>query len=322
MVTRKDVARLAKVSEATVSYVINDTKHVTPEVRKKVLDAVKELHYTPNMVARSLVTNHMYHVVMLVDNMKNPHYNDVMEGMQLEASQKGYLVSVISVDTSDNTMLKGLAARGVDGVILATSQDTVNKLLPPTLSKIGIGELVETDFHQAMLDMIERLVNLGHRKIAYLSGLKMSNPLHNRYQCFCEALRFYGIEYDEQLFVDGDEQERTNELSGVCAAKELLSRKREFTAVVTTNDLMAIGAARIFWENGYCIPRDISLVGCDNLSILQWFTPTLTTMDVGSFETGQAAIKGFIHMINGEEYKKHIVKVKFLEKESISIAKV
>ena len=101
MATRRDVAQRAGVSVATVSYVMNDTKNVTPEVRERVMRAVDELDYRPNLLARGLSTRETRHVAMLVDNLSNPHYCEVLSGAQEVASKNGYIVSVISVDFSN-----------------------------------------------------------------------------------------------------------------------------------------------------------------------------------------------------------------------------
>lgn len=122
MATRKDVAEYAGVSVATVSYVVNHTKHVTPEVQARVEEAIRELHYTPNLVARSLVTRKTQHVAMLVNNLKNPYYTELLAGAQAVASKKDYIVSTIMIDYSNPEGGLKLASRGVDGVILATVQ--------------------------------------------------------------------------------------------------------------------------------------------------------------------------------------------------------
>ena len=119
MATRRDVAQRAGVSVATVSYVMNNTKNVTPEVRERVMHAVDELDYRPNLLARGLSTRETRHVAMLVDNLNNPHYCEVLSGAQEVASKNGYIVSVISVDFSNTRDVLDLASRWLDGAILA-----------------------------------------------------------------------------------------------------------------------------------------------------------------------------------------------------------
>ena len=120
--TRKDVAKMAGVSVATVSNVINKTKQVTPKVKEKVEMAIKELNYSPNLVARSLSTRRTQHVAMLVNNLRNPYYTEMLAGAQSVASKKGYIVSIVMVDYADSQENLKLTSRGLDGVIVATIQ--------------------------------------------------------------------------------------------------------------------------------------------------------------------------------------------------------
>ena len=133
MATRRDGAQRAGVSVVTVSYVMNNTKNGTPEVRERVMHAVDELNYRPNLLARGLSTRETRHVAMLVDNMNNPHYCEVLSGAQEVASRNGYIVSVISIDFSNTRDVLDLTSRWLDGAILAlpTTNEQIESLLPP-----------------------------------------------------------------------------------------------------------------------------------------------------------------------------------------------
>ncbi len=321
MPTRKDVAKLSGYSVATVSYVMNDSKNVTPEVRKKVLDAVEKLQYRPNMVARSLVKNETRQIAMLVDNMRNPHYNEILEGAQQVASPKGYLVSVVPVSVSEPKTIVDLSSRGIDGVIIAMKKEPVLQYLGAATPWVTLDDHTNIDFQPAIFEMVGKLVSLGHRRIAFLSGLRLSDAYHDRFRHFIQALRAYHLDMDDDLIVDGWQDNKTNEEAGRKAMEELLRRNTPFTAVFAINDLMAIGAAKALRSAGYQIPGDVSLVGCDNLSILQWYIPSLSTFDVNSFGIGQALMLAILAKINHRPRENHLYTAKFIARDSIDIAK-
>lgn len=317
MATRKDVALKANVSEATVSYVINNTKNITPEVRERVLSAIQELGYQPNLVARSLVTKQTRHVALMVDNLKNPHYCEILEGAQSVASKAGYIVSVISINVSNKEDTLELAGRGVDGIILALGSKEIEEVSSFNIPCICSTDDIYIDYKKAIFDMVECLVSKGHRNIGFLSGLPISNPTHYRYKHFIEALNYYGITPNPNLIVDAAANSDTDEKAGELAMKELLSRKDEFTAVFAINDLMALGASKAIREAGLFIPQDISLVGCDHLKILDCISPTLSTLDADSFQIGCGLMQLLIDILKGDPHSKQIITAKFLCKDSI-----
>jgi DNA-binding LacI/PurR family transcriptional regulator len=319
MVTRKEVALKANVSEATVSYVINKTKNITPEVRNRVLNAIKELNYRPNLVARSLVTKQTRHVALMVDNLKNPYYCEILEGAQSIASKAGYIVSVISVNVSNKDDVLELAGRGVDGIILAlgNKEKEINDLSSLHIPCVCTDDNVYIDYRQAIFDMVECLKLNGHKKIGFLSGIPINNPNHVRYTFFIEALKHFGIEVNTKIFVDAASNGDTDENAGELAMKELLSRKEEFTAVFAINDLMALGASKAIRDANLKIPQDISLVGCDHLEILDNMVPSLATLDADAFHVGSALMQLLIDKIKGVPHFKQTITAKFLCKETI-----
>ena len=172
--TRKDVAELAGVSVATVSYVINKTKNVTAEVQERVEAAIKELNYSPNLVARSLATRKTQHVAMLVNNLKNPYYTEMLAGAQAAASKKGYIVSIIMVDYAAPEETLKLASRGLDGVIVATVQaDETIRFLDGRIPYATPSENLYCSYKEGIFEAVKSLKEYGHTDIAFLSGLRM-----------------------------------------------------------------------------------------------------------------------------------------------------
>ncbi len=317
MATRKDVAERAGVSVATVSYVVNKSKNVTPEVKQRVLDAIDALNYRPNLVARSLVTQKTRHVAMLVDNLKNPYYCEMLEGAQQIAAEQGYIVSVISVDLSNEESVLELASRGVDGVIWAVANPNVKMKHKIKIPCVTTGDYVFIDYKQAMYDMVDCLVKNGHSDIAFLSGITLDPSINFRFKYFVEALKAKGLEVDTDLNIEVNNDGKTNEESGEMAMETLLEKKTKFSAVFALNDLMAMGAATILRKEGLSIPEDVSIVGCDHISVLKRMSPSLSTIDTQAFNTGENLMQLLIDTINTAPKKHQIIKTEFICKESI-----
>lgn len=285
-VTREDVARLAGVSGTTVSYVMNNTKHISPEVRQRVLDAAKQLNYHPSLLARGLVTNETRHIAIIVKNLQNPYYTAIQEGIQMIAAREGYIVSVLSAHDSPVDNMNTLLSRGIDGVIIASSSGgDFKELLKPNAPMAIVSDEQSVTFHRdAVFRMVEAFDRLGHRRIAFLSGLSLDNPNHYRYQNFRDALQAHGIPIDPALLIDGEGI--TDEQSGYAAADRLLRAGVSFTAVFAVNDLMAIGAMKRFREAGLRIPEDISIVGCDGIITTEYTSPPLSTLHTHAVTLG------------------------------------
>jgi DNA-binding LacI/PurR family transcriptional regulator len=280
MVTREDVARLAGVSGTTVSYVLNGTKSVTPEVRQRVLAAAEELNYHPSLLARGLVTKETKQIAILVKSLQNPYYSAIHEGIQNVAAREGYIVSVLSAHNSPKQNMNTMLSRGIDGVIVAaaSSLGDFEDFLKPTSPMAFVSADVAAHFYRkAVFDMVSAFRDLGHRRIAFLSGLPIEKPSHYRYRDFMDALQTYEMDTDPELVINGDGV--TDEQSGYWAADKLLKRGVPFTGVFATNDLMAIGAMKRFWEAGLRIPEDISICGCDGIIASEFTTPPLATLE-------------------------------------------
>ena len=321
-VTRKEVAAMAGVSVATVSYVINNTKKVTPEVRERVLKAAEHLNYHPNLVAKGLVTKETKHVAVLTDNIQNPHYGRILRGVQHVAEQEGYIVSVLSTNYSPKQTITELLSRNMDGIILAlgfyVNQDFAAGLNVPMSYE---DENLYTDYRQAIFDIVKTLKELGHTRIAYLSGF--SNTVgHVRYFHLMDALAYYGLTPYEELIIPGDGY--SDEAAGYNAADRLLETTRDFTAVLALNDMMAIGAMRRFWEEGLRIPDDISLVGCDGIKTTAFTTPPLSTIQCHAFHLGEALMSRLIAKIHQEEDDPPLpvktIEAEFVQRESVGKA--
>lgn len=320
MATRKEVADHAGVSVATVSNVVNGTKFVSPEVKERVEAAIKELDYRPNMIARGLATKETRHVAIMVDNLKNSYYTEMLEGAQSLASEHGYIVSIILNDFTNQAETMGIASRGLDGVILTTVeakeiQEKMNQKSCMTQEDL----YVEVDYTDGILEAVRSLKRHGHTKIGFLSGLKIAEDgSHPRWDCFRSACKECGIKVDMGLVVDANKRQSTDEEAGAQAIQRLFKRKVKPTAILAVNDLMAMGAVRELQKLGYKVPGDISIVGCDNTQASRYYNPSLSTIDAQVFELGRSMMNNLICSIKGEPMAHRVIQSEYIERESVA----
>ena len=320
MATRKEVADYAGVSVATVSNVVNRTKYVSDEVRQRVEEARKQLDYRPNMIARSLATKETRHVAIMVDNLKNGYYTEMLEGAQSLASEHGYIVSIILNDFTDKEETLGIASRGLDGVILTNVEaKEIQKKMNQKICMTQYDLKVEVDYKKGIFDAVNSLKQHGHKDIGFLSGLRLSDDgSHPRWDCFRDACKKSGIDINLEFIVDANERQTTDEDAGVEAVRRLFARKTRPTAFIAVNDLMAIGAIRELNRCGFKVPEDISVIGCDNSQASKYYTPSISSIDASVFELGRSMMSNLISAIKGEELKNTVIASKYIERESVA----
>lgn len=321
MSKRKEVALAAGVSEATVSHVINGTKYVSPELTMRVRKAIEEKGYRLNNAARCLATSRSGHLALIVNNLKNPRYAEVAEAMQAEARARGYIVSTIDINLFNFTedAVFDLISRNIDGLFLATYIDSMEPAIQRAYEQgikiiSGIprfGQVLDVEYKNAIRDMISRLAELGHEKIAYLSGYSIKESSHEKYVNFREAVEEQGLLVDPKLIVDGEPPFVADMDAGYHAMKQLLEQTRDFTAVFAVNDLVAIGAIKALREQGLRVPEDVSLVGCDNIQFSSYMEPTLATIRVPKAEMGKLAVDMLCDIINGSPCENIILTTEF-----------
>lgn len=310
MATLKDVSRLAKVSIASVSKVINgDYSGVSEETKERILSSARELHYRPNRLARSLVKKQTKIVGLLIPDVSNPYYADLAKGAEEETERNGY--NLILCNTQDRAekeqkYLNMLLEYNVCGVILTGLTDPVeesSRLLsrydvpyaaidrndphaPISFSSNGQrGTYLSTEF----------LIRLGHRAIAFVGGEEKAGPLYldsPRLHGYENALRDYKIPLDPRLMREGS---YTIE-SGYRCARDLLESGLEVTAVVCTNDLIAFGVIKAVREKGKQVPQDISVIGYDDIALCSYFEPRLTTIRQDSRELGKTVCRMLLEL--------------------------
>lgn len=304
-VTRADVAKLAGVSTATVSYVLNNSRHMSEKTRKLVLDAVEQLNYKPDMIARSMTTNETMQLSVMVNDISNPFFGEIIVGFETAAIEKGYFVNVCTGYKDINNYLDNYIARRIDGVFVVTVPNKFNFDKLYKLTESGIKVIVsgntevdlkqisaiENDYVSAMRNAVEYLCEMGHEKIVYLSGLGRKHLFDGRIEGYLKALEYHGLSYGDELLVENEAPYTTGISDGYKMAKILLESGRKFTAVICTNDLMAMGAISAFEDAGLRVPEDVSVMGFDDIIFSKTWRPALTTMSGEKYEFGRKAFE-------------------------------
>lgn len=311
-VTRKDVAKLAGVSTATVSYVLNNTCKVKEETRERVLCAIKELDYKPNMIAKSMSTNKSLQLGIVLDNLANPFFGDIVKGFEIAASEKMYFVNICTGFHNLDNYFDNFIARRLDGIFVAAipskfNIDKLYKLVDQGIKVVTSGNIgadfrkvsaIENDHINAMKTAMEYLYGLGHRDIAYISGLGADNNYDLRCKGYLDMVQELNLNCKDNLLFEGKYPYTTDVPDGYKGVKELLSSGKKITAVICTNDLMALGAMKALKENGLRVPEDVSVMGFDGISYGEYASPSLTTMSFDKIAFGRKAFELlYINMI-------------------------
>lgn len=303
----KDVAREAGVSTATVSHVLNDTRYVAEPTRKRVLHAIKRCNYYPNALARGLASGRSNMIGLIVSDISNPFFPELVKSIEEAAFERGYdvLLSNTSYDAQRTShYVRRIIERKAAGVALMTSEldlGLIDELARRQVSVVFLdlgsaGERMSNivvDYRSGILEAIEHLVGLGHREIAYLGGPPHFRSARKRLEAFRESIARYVPDIYEPLLLEGDLRLE----GGRLAARELAASKRRPTAVVVANDMMALGMMQEFRAAGLSLPRDMSIIGFDDIAFAALADPPLTTVCLPRVELGRRAVEALVHTI-------------------------
>jgi LacI family transcriptional regulator len=303
----KDVAEQAGVSTATVSHVINQTRFVTEPTRQRVLRAIENCNYYPNAHARSLASGRSHTIGLLVSDISNPFFPELVKSIEVAASDRGYDIILASSNydarrTSD--YVRRMIGRQVAGVLLMTSevdQDLIEELidsevpvvfynLEPTATRINN---VIVDCEVGIEEALSHLVSLGHRQIAHLAGPQATRAGSQRLAAFQHCVAKY-LPGSQALICEGDFRVE----GGRRAASELLARAALPTAVIAANDMMALGLMKEFRSAGLAIPRDISVIGFDDIAFAALSDPPLSTVSLPRIELGRRVVEALMMTID------------------------
>ncbi len=309
--TQNDVARHANVSQAMVSYVLNGNTDVTipQETRQRILAAIKELGYQPSKVARSLRTSKTYTIAGVIPDILNPFYPAFQRGIQDVADAHNY--DLITYNTHANpekerSFCESLLQGRADGLIAVLFHVNAMDLLPLLERGLPVVRLeavykapggypldnIYVDNSAASHAAVSYLIDNGHRRIGMLAG--HAGPSRHRIAGYWQALTDHQIAPDENLI----ETAEFNETGGYIGMRVLLERA-DMTAVVASNDLMAIGAMQAIREAGLRVPEDIAVVGFDDIPAARLMNPGLTTISQHQEQIGRRAAQMLFERLNG-----------------------
>jgi LacI family transcriptional regulator, galactose operon repressor len=305
-VTLKEVAARVGLAAGTVSAVLNNapSARVIPEhTRQRIQAAAREMNYRPNFLARSLRKKRTYTVGLIIEEIGDAYGSMVISGVEAYLRQYNYFFLTV-IHRHDASLLRDhsqrLLERGVEGFITV---DTSLQEPPPVPTVSVAGHRILKGVTNIVLDQergarvaLEHLLALGHRNIAFMKGQPRSSDSEDRWKAVCKMARELGLEMDPDLIVNLEFDDPSPQI-GHPYAKQLLARKKPFTALFAYNDISAIGAIRAIQEEGLRVPQDISVVGFDDIPWAAYHTPGLTTVRQPLVEMGQMAAETLIQMI-------------------------
>ena len=313
--TMKDVALRAGVSAATVSRVLNDTHYIADETKKRVLDVVHELNYFKKVHAKRLVTGRSDLFGLVISEITNPFFPDVIRGFQDAAWDKGLDVLLLNTEYNDalvKSVIRKLVENDVRGVAIMTS--SIDKSATVELTDAGIGvvfcnlcsadKLVSNifiDYTRGILQAIEHVAALGHRSAAVIAGPEGNLTASNIKRELVAGLKKKGM----KPFPVTSSNYRVD--AGASAVQDILSAPVIPTVIFCGSDLIAMGAMNALQQSGVRVPEDISIVGIDNLSFAFLTRPPLTTVSVPREQLGRSAFHALDKMLQlkrrkGAEY--------------------
>ena len=312
--TIKDVAKMANVSIKTVSRVINNSPEVAEDTKNKVLNIIKKLNYRPSELARSLATKRSKVLGVIISDITNPFYAELVRGIDDFASSKGYHIIISNTDgirKKEIECLDTLLKRRVDGIIFTYARLKSEEILDlfsngfpiilvnRTISGLNSNYIIANDRLGAKL-ATKHLVELGHVRIGLVSGKKDQTGGMWRTEGYLEILKTYNIKIDNNLIKEGN----WTQDSGFKLTKELINLKERPTAIFYENDLMAFGGLNYIHSIGLKVPNDISVVGFDDIIFSSLECVGLTTIRVPKYQIGYLAAKNLISIIEKGIIKK------------------
>ena len=307
----KDVARLAQVSISTVSHVVNATRFVSDDARKRVENAIRELGYVPSAVARSLKSNSTKTLGMLIPNCTNPYFAEIVRSVEDHCFGAGYALMLCNTDDEphrQSVYLQVLSERRVDGLIIISTGNDCELLallegltIPAVLLDREIQhmqcDLVESANEQGAILATQHLLALGHHNIACIAGPDDLNASAQRILGWRKALAQAERPLNTtDILLHGDFSSQ----SGFDAMQSLLLLPQRPTAVLVCNDLMGLGALSAAHQAGVRIPQDMSLVGFDDIELAHFASPPLTTIAQPKQRMGSLAVDMLLERIQNK----------------------
>ena len=310
MPTIRDVAKLAGVAPITASRVISNSGYASDEVRQRVNQAVDQLGYVPNFLARSLRSKRTRTLALVLTDITNPFWTTVARGVEDAASEEGYHVIFCNTDESaskQESYLEAMIQKQVDGILLVPArskedpikflhqQNVQVVLLDRRLPDIEV-DVVRCDSKGGAYQLVQLLLKLGHRRIAILSGPSGVSSADDRVAGYQHALQEAGLETEDRLIIYGEFSLE----SGYQMTHDLLAMTPRPTALFASNNFSAIGALKALHDAGVTVPEEMSVVGFDDLPAAIVVEPFLTVAFQPAYEMGRRATKRLLECLDGQ----------------------
>ena len=315
--TIRELARLSGVSIGTVSRALNGYTDVRPETRERIVRLAEELDYTPSASARALVTQRSHVVGVFLDtgeghpDLQHPFFHEVLAGVQETAGAQGFDLLLFATEQPGNgygrhSYVKRCRHHNVDGVVLMGvdhHDEEVRRLTASSIPTVGVDveldgratNYVSSDNVAGGALAVDHLVGQGHRRIAVIHGPTDTLAGLDRLKGYRQALAGAGLAYRDEYVTQGDFYVE----SGFRAARQLLALPEPPTAIVAASDLMAVGALRAATEAGLAVPRDLSVIGFDDIMLAAHLQPGLTTLRQDKAGLGTAAARALLALVDG-----------------------
>jgi len=312
----KDIARIAHVSHSTVSRALSNSPRVRPETVEKIRRIAEESGYRASAVARSLATRRTNTIGVVVTTIADLFAAGVVSGIEEIAGNHGYSVFLSNSNADPDRevrVVRSFEERRVDGIIVTASR--VGALHVPALSRMRVPIVLVNNQHpsefvhsisieniSASCEATRHLLDLGHRRIAYIGDRNGSQSDTERFGGYRQALDRAGLPFEPELVVHGDGKPE----GGIRAIAQLLASPEPPTAVFCYNDMTALGAIRRIHDAGMRVPADISVIGFDDLSIVQYTEPPLTTIRQPMPQMGRMAMETMLELLAGSKSSHHL----------------
>lgn len=311
MATIKEVAREAGVSVGTVSNYLTAPDSLSAVRRERVARAVEKLRYEPNYAARSLRSRQTRIIGMVIPDITNPFFPQLVRGAEECAAQRGYILAAFNTDDRLDREASAIAScrvHGVDGLLLVVAPGSSNAAQIKATQQAGIPvvcldrtpvglqvDCVLSDNREGSRQCTYHLLSLGHRSIAFIGGPRALCNAADRLAGYSEALADAKVREDKGLIFEGDFRIE----GGLRAGRKLLARARKPTAVFVANGMMALGMLQALEEAGLRCPEDISIACFDELTVAEVFRPRLTTVVQPAYSIGRRGVELLLDRING-----------------------
>jgi DNA-binding LacI/PurR family transcriptional regulator len=303
----EQVARKAKVSTATVSRVLNNASVVKTSTRARVIKAIEELKYHPNLHARNLAGGKSHTIGVIVSNLENPFFFDIYKNIESDAHEAGYEVVMANTDYRSEQLVNsirlmiGRRVAGVAAVVSEMEPALIDELtgsdMPVVFYDVGTPREnitnIRVDYRRGIDKLIDYLYSLGHRKIGFVGHHSLLGPIHERAKAVIDAAARHP-HMEVRTAADADTLD-----GGRLATRSLLASGDTPTAIVCVNDLMAVGALRELRERGLRVPEDVSVTGFDNVKLSEFCYPALTTIHIPRDRIGKLVCESLLAKSSG-----------------------